>query len=147
MIEPTQLSLHQNIAFLVKSDLAQHDVMQSLARQVAREFAMADMVAANRPVSTPNTDPTNVTRSGIDGSLASIDAIAVPHQLHYPLVLKRALQKFGLDEAMFNAGLEQTADEITRREKDESSSKNSSDNEDDNEDDNQESQSDSQVDS
>jgi len=40
MIEPTQLSLHQNIAFLVKSDLAQHDVMQSLARQVAREFAM-----------------------------------------------------------------------------------------------------------
>ena len=125
MIEPTQLSLHQNIAFLVKSDLVQRDVMQSLARQVAREFAMADMVAANRPVSTPNADPNSVTRSGIDGSLVSIEAIAVPHQLHYPLVLKRALQKFGLDEAMFNTGLEQTADEITRREKEQSSSNDS----------------------
>jgi len=129
MIEPSQLSLHQNIAFLVKSDLAQHDVMQSLARQVAREFAMADMVAANRPLSAQNADPSNAVRSGVDGGLTPIESIALPHQLHYPLVLKQALRKFGLDEAMFNAGLEQSADEITRRQEDESGSGYTKDNE------------------
>jgi len=132
MIAPAQLSLHQNIAFLIKSDLAQHDVMQSIARQVAREFAMADMVAASRPISAQNADPTNGVRSGVDGALASIEGIAVTHQLHYPLVLKRALQKFGLDETIFNNVLQQTADEVVgREEKDGSSSDDANDEADD----------------
>lgn len=122
MIDPVQLSLSQNIAFLVKSDLRAHDVMQSLMRQVAREFAMADMVAASRPLTPPNIQENNAVRSSIDGTLASIESIVLPHQLNYPLVLKRALEMFGLDESTFYAELHESAEEIARRQEEGSGS-------------------------
>jgi len=47
MIEPASLSLHQDITFMIKSDMAEHQIMQSLMRHVAREFASADIIAAS----------------------------------------------------------------------------------------------------
>ena len=98
MMEPISFSLHQDIAFLIRSDMAEHQIMQSIMRHVAREFATADLIAANLAGRSVQKSETEV-RIGIDPKKSLLDAMERINQLNYPLALKRGLEQFGLRES------------------------------------------------
>jgi len=93
MIEPAGLQMHQDIAFLIKSDMAEHQIMQSLMRHVAREFASSDMIAAS--LLAANTLKTDADQRAGFQIRNTIEALLHTNQLNYPLALKRGLEKFG----------------------------------------------------
>ena len=78
---------------MIKSDMAEHQIMQSLMRHVAREFASADIIAASvLAASAHQTDADQ--RAGFQ-SRSAIDSLLQASQLNYPLALKRGLERFG----------------------------------------------------
>ena len=93
MIEPTSLSMHQDVTFLIKSDMAEHQIMQSIMRHVAREFASADLIAASLLSGlTLKADADQRTGIPVNNVIA---ALLRSNQFNYPLALKRGLEKFG----------------------------------------------------
>ncbi len=93
MIEAASLSLHQDIAFMIKSDMADHQIMQSIMRQVARDFVSADSIAASLQL-----HPTMRSEELQSGGLPLrnvIDVLLQGNRLNYPLALQRGLERFG----------------------------------------------------
>lgn len=92
MIGVVNSALHQDAMFLIKSDMAAHQIMQAMMRQVAREFASSDLIAASLLArSIARTDAVQ----GADQRIENLYALSRDNQLNYPLVLKHGVEQFG----------------------------------------------------
>lgn len=92
MIGAINAALHQDAGFLIKSDMAAHQVMQAIMRQVAREFASSDIIAAS--LMARSLSKTDAVQDA-DQRLEGLHALTRANQLNYPLVLKHGVEQFG----------------------------------------------------